>query len=79
MFVISMVGAAFCNKAAVIIGLSVYSGYRTVDLKEILARAAKTSVFNHFTLEKERSDSQPNRRDRQNRRGSLSDEHLPQV
>ena len=71
MSVITIVGAAFSNKSAVIKELSKNSGYRTVDLKEILANAvktsgmsetkimgafsAKTSVFNRFTHEKERS------------------------
>ncbi len=71
MSVITLVGAAFSHKAAVIEALSANSEYRTVDLKEILASAsrtsgmaeakimgafaAKTSVFNRFTHEKERS------------------------
>jgi two-component system, OmpR family, response regulator CpxR len=70
MSVITMVGAAFCKQAEVIREFPVDSGYRAVDLKEILTRAcktsgmteakirgvflAKTSVFNSFTLEKER-------------------------
>ncbi len=71
MSVITIVGAAFSNKAAVIKELSGNSGYKVVDLVEILASAcktsgmseekimgafsAKTSVFNRFTHEKERS------------------------
>jgi two-component system, OmpR family, response regulator CpxR len=93
--VITIVGAAFCKQTTVIRGCSADSGYKAVDLKEILTRAckasgmaaakitgvfsAKTSVFNQFTLEEERSDSRRNRYDHQNRRGPLSDEHLPQV
>jgi two-component system, OmpR family, response regulator CpxR len=71
MSVITIVGAAFSNNAAVIKEVSGNSGYRVVDLMEILASAgktsgmtegkimgafsAKTSVFNRFTHEKERS------------------------
>jgi hypothetical protein len=35
MSVITVVGAAFCNQAAVIKKISTDSGYRRVDLKEI--------------------------------------------
>ncbi|HSO09155.1 MAG TPA: cytidylate kinase family protein, partial [Desulfoprunum sp.] len=71
MSVITLVGAAFSNKSEVIKEVSATSGYRTVDVNEITALAgkssgmseakimaafsAKTSVFNRFTHEKERS------------------------
>ena len=71
MSVITLVGAAFSNKSDVIKEVSATSGYRTVDVNEIMALAgkssgmseakimaafsAKTSVFNRFTHEKERS------------------------
>jgi CheY-like chemotaxis protein len=71
MSVITIVGAAFSHKSAVIQEVSATSGYRTVDVNEIMAAAsktsgmseakimaafsAKTSVFNRFTHEKERS------------------------
>lgn len=71
MSVITIVGAAFSNKSSVVGELSAGSEYRLIDLKEIVAGAvkssgmneariiasfsAKTSVFNRFTHEKERS------------------------
>lgn len=71
MSVITIVGAAFSNKAAVIKEILAQSAFRQVDIKDILASAArtsgmteakimgafsaKTSVFNRFTHEKERS------------------------
>lgn len=71
MSVITIVGAAFSNKAAVIQEISAKSDYKLVDIKDIIAQAgqtsgmteakimgafsAKTSVFNRFTHEKERS------------------------
>ncbi len=71
MSVITVVGAAFSNKAAVIKEISAKSDYRLVDMKAVIAQAAKTSgmteakilaafsakisVFNRFTHEKERS------------------------
>lgn len=71
MSVITIVGAAFSKKSAVIKELINTSGYKIVDLKKIVAGAvatsglsddkilaafsAKTSVFNRFTHEKERS------------------------
>jgi len=71
MSVITLVGAAFSNKSAVIKEVSARSGYTTVDINQIIASAsrtsgmgenkilaafsAKTSVFNRFTHEKERS------------------------
>jgi CheY-like chemotaxis protein/cytidylate kinase len=71
MSVITIVGAAFSKKSAVIKELISTSSYKTVDLKKIVAGAAatsglneskildafsaKTSVFNRFTHEKERS------------------------
>ena len=71
MSVITIVGAAFSNKSAVIKELSATSRYKAIDLKKIVAGAvassgmnegkilgafsAKTSVFNRFTHEKERS------------------------
>lgn len=71
MSVITVVGAAFSNKSSVIGGLLAGSAYRAVDIQEIIAGAAKTSgmsetriatafsaktsVFNRFTHEKERS------------------------
>lgn len=71
MSVITIVGAAFSNKSSVVGELSAGSEYRLVDLDEIIAGAvkssgmneskivaafsAKTSVFNRFTHEKERS------------------------
>ncbi len=71
MSVITLVGAAFSNKSAVSKEVSATSGYTTVDINEIIASAArtsgmgeskilaafsaKTSVFNRFTHEKERS------------------------
>lgn len=71
MSVITLVGAAFSNKSSVIRELSATSAYKTVDLGKIVAGAvassgmnenkilgafsAKTSVFNRFTHEKERS------------------------
>jgi two-component system, OmpR family, response regulator CpxR len=70
MSVVTLVGAAFTNKSAVIRELSAGYGYNAIDFKEILASAAKTSgmdegkiaaaffaktsVFNRFTREKER-------------------------
>ena len=71
MSVITLVGAAFCNKSLVNKEVSATSGYKTVDITEIVASAgqssgmseakimaafsAKTSIFNRFTHEKERS------------------------
>ena len=71
MSVITIVGAAFSNKSSVIKEISTTSEYRTIDLQTIVAAAvassgmneskilgafsAKTSVFNRFTHEKERS------------------------
>ena len=71
MSVITLVGAAFCNKSLVSKEVSATSGYKTVDINEIVASAgrssgmseakimaafsAKTSIFNRFTHEKERS------------------------
>jgi two-component system, OmpR family, response regulator CpxR len=71
MSVITFVSAAFCNDAAVIEEILGQSDYRVLGLEEILAEAvaasglseaklmaafsAKTSVFNRFTHEKERS------------------------
>ncbi|MDP3479266.1 MAG: response regulator [Desulfoprunum sp.] len=71
MSVITIVGAAFSNKSAVIKEISATSGYKAIDLQKIVAGAvtssgmneskilgafsAKTSVFNRFTHEKERS------------------------
>lgn len=71
MSIITLVGAAFSNKAAVSKEVSATSGYTAVDINEIVASAArtsgmseskilaafsaKTSVFNRFTHEKERS------------------------
>jgi CheY-like chemotaxis protein/cytidylate kinase len=71
MSVITIVGAAFSNKSAVIKELVATSGFRSIDRREIVAEAtassgmhenkilgafsAKTSVFNRFTHEKERS------------------------
>jgi len=71
MSVITFVSAAFCNDAAVIEEILSQSDYRVVGLEEILSEAAatsglseaklmaafsaKTSVFNRFTHEKERS------------------------
>ncbi|MFH0785753.1 MAG: response regulator [Pseudomonadota bacterium] len=71
MSVITIVGATFSNKSAVIKEISATSGYKAIDLKKIVAGAvtssgmsenkilgafsAKTSVFNRFTHEKERS------------------------
>jgi two-component system, OmpR family, response regulator CpxR len=71
MSVITIVGAAFSNKLAVIKELTATSAYQTIDLQKIVAAAvassgmnegkilaafsAKTSVFNRFTHEKERS------------------------
>lgn len=71
MSVITIVGAVFSNKSAIIKELSAGSEYREVALKDIVAGAvktsgmneakivaafsAKTSVFNRFTHEKERS------------------------
>lgn len=71
MSVITLVGAAFSNKSSVVGELLAGSHFRSVDLGEILAGAArtsgmteakitaafsaKTSVFNRFTHEKERS------------------------
>ena len=71
MSVITVIGAAFSNKSAVIKEITTTSGYRTLDLEKIVAGAvagsgmnegkilgafsAKTSVFNRFTHEKERS------------------------
>ncbi len=71
MSVITLIGAAFSNKSAVIKEITSTSGYKTLDLQKIVAGAvagsgmnegkiigafsAKTSVFNRFTHEKERS------------------------
>ena len=71
MSVITFVSAAFCNDAAVIEEILGQSDYRVLGLEEILSEAvaasglseaklmaafsAKTSVFNRFTHEKERS------------------------
>lgn len=71
MSVITIVGAAFSNKSSVIKEISATSAYKTIDLQTIVAAAvassgmneskilgafsAKTSVFNRFTHEKERS------------------------
>jgi CheY-like chemotaxis protein len=71
MSVITIVGAAFSNKAAVIKEISAQGEYKLVNIKDIIAIAAKTSgmteakvtgafsaktsVFNRFTHEKERS------------------------
>lgn len=71
MSVITLVGAAFCNKSLVSKEVLATSGYKTVDITEIVASAgqssgmseskimaafsAKTSIFNRFTHEKERS------------------------
>ncbi len=71
MSVITIVGAAFSNKSAVIKELTATSAYQPLDLKKIVAGAvassgmseskilgafsAKASVFNRFTHEKERS------------------------
>lgn len=71
MSVITIVGAAFSNKASVIKEISAKSVFKLVDIKDIVAAAgrtsgmseakilaafsAKTSVFNRFTHEKERS------------------------
>lgn len=71
MSVITIVGAAFSNKSAVIKELTATSGFRAIDRRDIIAEAAassgmseskilgafsaKTSVFNRFTHEKERS------------------------
>ncbi|MBU1565226.1 MAG: response regulator [Proteobacteria bacterium] len=71
MSVITIIGAAFSKKSAVIKELSASSGYKTIDQQKILADAvtssgmtegkilgaftAKTSIFNRFTHEKERS------------------------
>lgn len=71
MSVITIVGAMFSNKSAIIKELSAGSEYREVALKDIVegavkssgmneakivaAFSAKTSVFNRFTHEKERS------------------------
>ena len=71
MSVITIVGAAFSNKSSVIKELTATSAYKTIDLQKIVAAAvassgmneskilgafsAKTSVFNRFTHEKERS------------------------
>lgn len=71
MSVITFVSAAFCNDAAVIEEILGQSDYRVLGLEEILFEAvaasglseaklmaafsAKTSVFNRFTHEKERS------------------------
>lgn len=71
MSVITIVGAAFSNKSSVIKEIAASSGYQALDLTKIVAGAvtssgmnegkilgafsAKTSVFNRFTHEKERS------------------------
>ncbi len=71
MSVITLIGAAFSNKSAVIKEITSTSDYKTLDLQKIVAGAvagsgmnegkilgafsAKTSVFNRFTHEKERS------------------------
>ena len=71
MSVITLIGAAFSNKSAVVKEITSTSGYKTLDLQKIVAGAvagsgmnegkilgafsAKTSVFNRFTHEKERS------------------------
>ncbi|EKD35888.1 MAG: hypothetical protein ACD_75C01736G0002 [uncultured bacterium] len=71
MSVITLVGAAFSNKSAVIGEICAGSAYRAIDTGAIVAEAvktsgmneskitaafsAKTSVFNRFTHEKERS------------------------
>ncbi|KAB2889220.1 MAG: response regulator [Desulfobulbaceae bacterium] len=71
MSVITLVGAAFCNKSVVSREILASSGFKAVDIKEIVATAgqssgmseakimaafsAKTSIFNRFTHEKERS------------------------
>lgn len=71
MSVITLVGAAFSNKSSVIAELLAGSTFRAIDFQEIVAGAvkssgmteakisaalsAKTSVFNRFTHEKERS------------------------
>ena len=71
MSVITLIGAAFSNKSAVVKEITSTSGYKTLDLEKIVAGAvagsgmnegkilgafsAKTSVFNRFTHEKERS------------------------
>ena len=71
MSVITIVGGAFCNQAAVVREALDKTGYKLIDAKEIVAGAsrnsgmaetkimgafsAKTSVFNRFTHEKERS------------------------
>jgi two-component system, OmpR family, response regulator CpxR len=71
MSVITIVGAAFSNKSTVIKELTATSGFKAIDRRDIIAEAtassgmseskilgafsAKTSVFNRFTHEKERS------------------------
>ncbi len=71
MSVITIIGAAFSNKSAVIKEITATSGFRAIDRRDIVAEAAassgmsegkilgafsaKTSVFNRFTHEKERS------------------------
>ncbi len=71
MSIITIVGAAFCNKSEVIKELTSTTAYKALDLKKIVegavtssgmsegkilgAFSAKTSVFNRFTHEKERS------------------------
>ena len=71
MSVITLIGAAFSNKSAVIKEITSTSDYKTLDLQKIVTGAvagsgmnegkilgafsAKTSVFNRFTHEKERS------------------------
>ena len=71
MSVITLVGAAFCNKSVVSKEITANSGFKAVDINNIVATAgqssgmseakimaafsAKTSIFNRFTHEKERS------------------------